>query len=150
MRKQAAESIIKLFSSYDDTVLILCDVDWGFDEIKTKYPDRYYDLGLREQTAVSVAAGLAQQGLVPVVVGITPFFLERAFEQIKIDVVEDSRRVIFVGYEYGKKHGITHQCLDAEAMLNVLGMKYEKYPCLDFVYNTRKEPFFILLKDEIH
>ena len=58
------------------------------------YPDRFFDVGIAEQHAVTFAAGLATQGLRPVV-GIYSTFLQRAFDQIIHDVCIQNLPVVF-------------------------------------------------------
>lgn len=57
----------------------------GLSKFAKKYPDRFYDVGIAEQHAVTFGAGLALDGLKPVV-AIYSTFLERAFDQIIQDV----------------------------------------------------------------
>jgi len=59
-----------------------------------KFPRRIYDVGISEQHAVTLAAGLATQGFVPIV-AIYPTFLQRAFDQILHDVCLPDLPVIF-------------------------------------------------------
>jgi 1-deoxy-D-xylulose-5-phosphate synthase len=58
------------------------------------YPDRYYDVGIAEQHAVTFAAGLACEGLKPVV-AIYSTFLQRAYDQLIHDVALQNLPVIF-------------------------------------------------------
>jgi len=68
-------------------VVILGDVSvYLFNDFKEKYPDRFYNMGICENTLVSVAAGLSSQGFYPFVHTITPFITERSYEQIKLDL----------------------------------------------------------------
>ena len=49
-------------------------------------PNRYYNIGICEPTIVNMAAGINKSGLIPVVHTIAPFIIERAYEQIKLDL----------------------------------------------------------------
>ena len=59
------------------------------------FPDRFFDVGIAEQHAVTFAAGLAMQGLRPVVC-IYSTFLQRAFDQVTCDVALHRLPVVFV------------------------------------------------------
>jgi transketolase len=70
-----------------DIVMILGDVSvYLFNEFKQLYPDRFYNMGICENTLISVGAGLSALGLVPFVHTIAPFITERSLEQIKLDM----------------------------------------------------------------
>lgn len=84
----------------------------GLAEFAEKFPDRFFDVGIAEQHAVTFAAGLATQGLKPVV-AIYSTFLQRAYDQILHDVCIDSHDVIFaidrggiVGEDGPTHHGL--------------------------------------------
>lgn len=66
----------------------------GVDQFERAYPDRYFDVGIAEQHAVTFAAGLATQGLRPVV-AVYSTFLQRAFDQIIHDVALQKLPVVF-------------------------------------------------------
>lgn len=66
----------------------------GLVEFKKKYPGRYYDVGIAEQHAVTFAAGLACEGLKPVV-SMYSTFLQRAYDQLIHDVVLQKLPVVF-------------------------------------------------------
>ncbi len=57
----------------------------GLDRFQKAFPDRFYDVGIAEQHAVTFAAGMALEGLKPVV-AIYSTFLQRALDQVIIDV----------------------------------------------------------------
>ncbi|MBO2462290.1 1-deoxy-D-xylulose-5-phosphate synthase [Actinomadura violacea] len=67
----------------------------GLAEFAAAYPDRIYDVGIAEQHAVTSAAGLALGGLHPVV-AVYATFLNRAFDQVLMDVALHGQGVTFV------------------------------------------------------
>ncbi len=66
----------------------------GMVEFHQRFPDRYYDVGIAEQHAVTFAAGLACEGLKPVV-AIYSTFLQRAYDQAIHDVALQNLPVVF-------------------------------------------------------
>ncbi len=66
----------------------------GLSQFKERFPERFYDVGIAEQHAVTFAAGLARGGHIPVV-GIYSTFLERAYDQIIQDVCLQDLHVVF-------------------------------------------------------
>ncbi len=87
MRKQFKNTVLDLAARDDKIVTILGDVSvYLFNDFKQKYPDRFYNMGICENTLISVAAGLSSQGFVPFVHTIAPFITERSLEQIKLDM----------------------------------------------------------------
>ena len=66
----------------------------GLVEFSKKYPERYYDVAIAEQHAVTLAAGMACEGLKPVV-AIYSTFLQRAYDQLIHDVALQNLPVVF-------------------------------------------------------
>ena len=66
----------------------------GMVEFESLFPDRYFDVGIAEQHAVTFAAGLACEGLKPVV-AIYSTFLQRAYDQLIHDVAIQNLPVVF-------------------------------------------------------
>ena len=66
----------------------------GLVEFEQRYPSRYFDVGIAEQHAVTFAAGLACEGLKPVV-AIYSTFLQRAYDQLIHDVAIQNLPVVF-------------------------------------------------------
>jgi 1-deoxy-D-xylulose-5-phosphate synthase len=66
----------------------------GMVEFQQRFPDRYHDVGIAEQHAVTFAAGLACEGLKPVV-AIYSTFLQRAYDQLIHDVALQNLPVVF-------------------------------------------------------
>jgi transketolase len=87
MRQQFKNTIMDLATKDDKIVIILGDVSvYLFNDFKEKYPDKFYNMGICENTLISVGAGLSSLGFFPFVHSIAPFVTERSFEQIKLDM----------------------------------------------------------------
>lgn len=84
----------------------------GLEKFRKAHPGRFYDVGIAEQLAVTFAAGLAVQGLAPVV-AIYSTFLQRAYDQILHDVCLQNLPVVFAVDRAGivGEDGATHQGL---------------------------------------
>ena len=84
----------------------------GLEEFSRRFPDRFYDIGIAEQHAVTFAAGLALEGMKPVV-AIYSTFLQRAYDQVLQDVCLQNLPVTFaldrggiVGEDGPTHHGL--------------------------------------------
>ncbi len=119
MRRQFGSTVVRLAEKDSRIVLLIGDVKQEMDEYIEKFPDRFYNLGLCEQSMISIAAGMALEGLRPVVYSITPFLIERPFEQIKIDIDEQNLPVMLVGNADYPTHGPTHRPLNAEGLVGL-------------------------------
>lgn len=84
----------------------------GLLGFKKQFPDRLFDVGIAEEHAISMAGGLAKQGMVPVV-AIYSTFLQRGFDQLMQDVAIQGLHVVFavdraglVGEDGETHHGV--------------------------------------------
>ncbi len=84
----------------------------GLSVFREKYPSRYYDVGIAEEHAVTFAAGLASQGLKPIV-ALYSSFAQRCYDQIQQDVCLQKLPVVFaldraglVGEDGPTHHGV--------------------------------------------
>jgi 1-deoxy-D-xylulose-5-phosphate synthase len=84
----------------------------GLSQFALAYPERFFDVGIAEQHAVTFAAGLATEGFRPVV-AVYSTFLQRAYDQILHDVCIERLRVVFAVDRGGivGEDGPTHQGL---------------------------------------
>ncbi|HUT45447.1 MAG TPA: 1-deoxy-D-xylulose-5-phosphate synthase [Sedimentisphaerales bacterium] len=108
------EHLTELAGSDEKIVAItsaMCD-GTGLMEFRKKFPDRFYDVGIAESAAVDVAAGMARNGLKPVVC-IYSTFLQRSFDHIFQEVALQNLPVIFcidragfVGSDGPTHHGL--------------------------------------------
>ena len=122
MRSQLVRTVSKIIKEDDKAVLLLGDIGvFGFRESLKNHPERAYNIGILEQSTISLAAGLSMCGLIPIVHTIAPFLVERSFEQIKVDLCyqELGANLVSVGasYDYAGL-GPTHHCPGDVAILN--------------------------------
>jgi 1-deoxy-D-xylulose-5-phosphate synthase len=94
--KVFGDIMIELAENNEDIIAITAAMPTGtgLDEFAARFPDRFFDVGIAEQHAVTFAAGMATEGLKPVV-AIYSTFLQRAFDQIIHDVCLQNLPVIF-------------------------------------------------------
>jgi transketolase len=114
MRKQLVQSISGLLARDERVVVLLGDIGvFGFRDAMRDFPARVYNVGILEQATVSMAAGLAKVGLIPIVHTIAPFLTERCLEQIKVDFGYQALGGNFItvgaSYDYAAL-GCTHHC----------------------------------------
>ena len=109
MRAIWGKTLVELGAKDPRITLVYGDVEQEMTAFRRAFPDRWYNIGLCEQSMISIAAGMAIEGLRPIVYTITPFLLERPFEQIKIDIDEQNLPVMLVGFSDYPTHGPTHR-----------------------------------------
>ncbi len=128
MRKQFVRTLQKILYSDDNTVLLLGDIGvFAFREELKNISNRVYNIGILEQSTVSLAAGLSHSGLIPFFHTISPFMVERALEQIKIDFAYQQLTGNFISignsYDYAAL-GCTHHCPgDVQTLLSIPNVK---------------------------
>ena len=114
MRRAFGKTMVKLAEKDEKIILISGDVEQEMEEYKKKFPNRYFNMGLCEQSMISLAAGMAAEGLRPYVYSITPFLIERPFEQVKLDIDQQKANVKLVGFADYPTLGPTHSELDGK------------------------------------
>ena len=92
-----SEELVKIGGERTDVVAITAAMmgPTGLDKFEKAYPDRTFDVGIAEQHAATSAAGMAFAGLHPVV-AVYSTFLNRAFDQLLLDVALHKAGVTFV------------------------------------------------------
>ena len=117
--KETFREFITVIGSDKRVVLIMGDCGEGMcKDFALKNPDRFLNVGVCEQSMVGIAAGLALEGMIPYVITITPFLIERAFEQIKMDVDYMQANVKLIGYAHLRQAGLSHKCLDEHKLMS--------------------------------
>lgn len=156
MRKQFKDTATALAASDDKIVVILGDIShFLFRDFQEKYPKRFFNMGICENTLISVAAGLSSQGFHPFVHTITPFITERCLEQIKVDLGYNrfGANILSTGASFDYAwDGATHHCYTDLAILRLIpglevlqpGSRKELDVLLRSQYNNGKATYFRL------
>ncbi|MGB7594221.1 MAG: transketolase C-terminal domain-containing protein [Erysipelotrichaceae bacterium] len=87
------------------------------------YPDRYVEVGISEQTAIGICAGLAETGFKPVLAAITPFLTMRAYEAIRNDIGYTHRNVTLIGSGGGLAYstlGSSHEAIEDISLMRTI------------------------------
>ena len=147
MRKQFTKTTQDILAKDKKTALLLGDIGvFGFRDAFKLYPNRVFNIGILEQSTVSLAAGLSMSGLTPIIHTIAPFITERCIEQIKDDFGYQrlAGNIVSVGasYDYASL-GCTHHCpADVPILKNI--------PEVEIVVPGTSEEFDVLFKGSYH
>lgn len=129
MRRSFGKLICDLANNDDKIVLLVGDIGYGiFDEFRKKHPKKFFNMGICEQSLIGTSAGMALEGLKPWVYTITPFLIERPFEQIKLDINQQKVNVNLVGYADYPTLGPTHAELNAKKLMQLFNNIKSYYP----------------------
>ena len=128
MRKQLINTVESILEVNQKATLLLGDIGvFGFRNSFKNHPARVYNIGILEQSTISLASGMAITGLIPIVHTIAPFLVERAFEQLKLDFGYQNLGGNFISvgasYDYAAL-GPTHHCpRDIQLLLTIPNME---------------------------
>lgn len=160
LREKYGETLVKLGEKYNDIVVLDADLS---SSTKTatfgkKFPDRFFNMGISEQSMVSSAAGLALSGK-RVFVSTFAVFLMRTYEQIRQSICYNNVNVKFVVTHAGitvGEDGATHQIVeDVGIMSGLPNMKVivpvdsiETQSILEYLTENTTTPYYVRLSRE--
>lgn len=120
MRRAFGDFIADLADHDPNVVLLVGDIGFRiFDDFRSRHPSRFYNMGICEQSLISISAGMSFEGLKPWVYTITPFLIERPFEQIKLDINAQMANVKLVGYADYPTLGPSHSEINANLLMSL-------------------------------
>lgn len=107
-----------------DTSFFTVDIGmWAIRDVLAEFPDRCTNVGIYEDGMMSICAGMASRGLVPTVFGIQPYLIDRALEQIKMDLAYQKMGLNVVGtgaaVDYSK-YGYSHYCAEDVGLIKMI------------------------------
>ena len=156
MKPKFFETIYETMRKNDKVWLLTGDLGFGgVDKIQKDFPERFINCGASEQAMLGIAVGLAQEGKIPFVYTITPFFL-RAMETINLYLHHEGAHVILVGAgrddDYSKTDGYSHDAVVFQNLMDYLSI--DKYtpddggvlPAMIGMAIKHKKPAFISLR----
>lgn len=124
MREVFADTTSAALDDHPRLAVVLADISADrFTGAARRHPDRVINVGIREQLLVSTAGGLALAGMRPVVHTFASFLVERAFEQVKLDLGHQGVGAVLVsaGASYDiSTGGRTHMAPGDVALLDTL------------------------------
>lgn len=96
-------TLFELAPDYDDLMVVTADTSTsaGLDRFRKTYPEKYLDVGIAEQNAMGIAAGLASEGMTVAASTFAPFQTMRCCEQIKVNLGYMQHKVLFTGLASG-------------------------------------------------
>lgn len=124
-RFEYGEALVEVGKAYPDVVVLDADL---YNSTRTvlfrdAYPDRFFDVGIAEADMVSMAAGLASQGLVPYANSFAMFITAHCYDQIRIQIAYPNLHVVLAGSSAGLTQGpdgASHQSLEDIALMRAL------------------------------
>lgn len=124
MRDTFIDTTTAILAEDPRTALVLADISAAaFVPAARRHPDRVLNVGIREQLMISAAGGLALTGLRPIAHSYATFLVDRAYEQIKLDLDHQGVGAVLVsvGASYdGSEMGRTHMSPGDVALLDTL------------------------------
>ena len=124
-RKAFEVKLVELAKENKNIVALSCDsaAGGGLGSFFKEFPERSVEIGISEQNAVSIAAAMSKQGLIPVLVIINPFLTMRAYEQVRDDLGYMNTNVKIVGSGGGLAYstlGSTHIAVEDVALMRTV------------------------------
>jgi transketolase len=124
MRSVFAETAASVLDEDPLAAVVLAEISADlFAKAAARHPQRVLNVGIREQLMVSVTGGLALAGMRPIVHTYAPFLVERAFEQVKLDLAHQGAHAVLVsvGASYdAARAGRTHQAPEDVALVDTV------------------------------
>ena len=119
------ETLVELGDEYPELVVLGGDLNKSTSAtlFADKYPDRFFDFGPAEQNIVSVAAGMASSGKIPVVSTFAVFATSRPYDQLRVGVAQPRLNVKVVATHGGiitGEDGVSAQCIEDVAIMCAL------------------------------
>ncbi|MBB2944680.1 transketolase [Actinoplanes lutulentus] len=125
MREAFVATTTAILDEDPRTALVIADISGdAFATALRDHPDRVFNVGIREQLMAGVGGGLALTGMRPFLHSYAPFLIDRAYEQIKLDLGHQDAGAVLVsiGASFdAAAEGYTHQSPGDVALLDTLG-----------------------------
>jgi len=131
-RREFVDTLIELAEKDDKIVLIVPDVGFNYiEEYQKKFPDRFLNFGVTEQSTMIIAAGLALSGFKPYIYSMINFVVFRPYEMFRNAVCLHNANVKIIGVKGSEKYkflGFSHNLIVDDEEIKVL----ERLPNLKF------------------
>jgi len=130
-RREFIDALIELAEKDNRIVLIVPDVGFNYiEEFRKRFPDRFFNFGVTEQSTMIIAAGLALSGFKPYVYSMINFVTFRPYEMVRNAVCLHNANVKIIGVKGSTSYrflGFSHNLIHEEEDINVcknIGLSY--------------------------
>ena len=146
-RREFINTLVELAERDDRVVLIIPDVGFNYiEEFQKRFPDRFFNLGVTEQSTMTIAAGMALSGLKPYVYSMINFVTFRPYEAVRNAVCLHNANVKIIGVKGSEKYkflGFSHNLITDKEEIKIL----ENLPNFEhFIIENPKEVRNIILE----
>lgn len=123
-RREFIDVLIELAENDNRIVLIVADVGFNYiEEFQKRFPERFFNLGVTEQSTMTIAAGMALSGLKPYVYSMINFVVFRPYEAVRNAVCLHKANVKIIGVKGSEKYkflGFSHNLIVEDEEIKVL------------------------------
>ena len=134
MRDTFAHTLYDVAKSEPNIFIIVADISpaASMAPFREEFPDRFYNVGVSEQSMISLCTGLALRGCSPFAYTIAPFTIYRPFEHIRVELCYQNLPVTLVGVGAGAAYsvaGATHNAIEDIPVMSALPNMSIIAPC---------------------
>ncbi len=123
-RREFIDTLLELAERDEKVILIIPDVGFNYiEEFQKRFPDRFFNLGVTEQSVMTIAAGLALADLKPYVYSMINFVVFRPYEAVRNAVCLHNANVKIIGVKGSEKYkflGFSHNLIAKDEEIKVL------------------------------
>lgn len=123
-RREFINALIELAEKDQKIILIIPDVGFNYiEDFQKKFPDRFFNFGITEQSTMIIAAGLALAGFKPYVYSMINFVTFRPYEMVRNAVCLHNANVKIIGVKGSEKYkllGFSHNLITENEEIKIL------------------------------
>ena len=123
-RREFINTLIELAEKDDKIVLIVPDVGFNYiEEFSKRFPDRFFNFGVTEQSSMIIASALALSGFKPYIYSMINFVVFRPYEMIRNAVCLHKANVKIIGVKGSEKYkmlGFSHNLISEKEEIKIL------------------------------
>jgi transketolase len=123
-RREFINTLIRLAEKDDKIILIVPDVGFNYiEEFRKRFPDRFFNFGVTEQSTMIIAAGLALSGFKPYVYSMINFVIFRPYEMVRNAICLHNANVKIIGVKGSEKYkflGFSHNLITEDEEIKAL------------------------------
>jgi len=123
-RREFIDALLELAGKDEKIVLIVPDVGFNYiEEFQKRFPDRFFNFGVTEQSTMIIAAGLALAGFKPYVYSMINFVVFRPYEMVRNAICLHNANVKLIGVKGSEKYkflGFSHNLVTENEEIKVL------------------------------